>query len=140
MANLFVRSLSTVAAIAATLAIASAASAQDAPNAQSADVPTALDEIFYGNSGPYNYNRTLWRNIDFILGIGGYPEREVSRDGEAIHRATYYLLEQQTTQDPTIRVPDLFNPYNTSVQFLPTTQTSGRVSGSEFVFEPISTP
>jgi hypothetical protein len=104
-----------------------------------------MEEIFFGNSGTYFYNRTAWRQANFILGFGGfdsaaYPEREIEWDAEAIHRAYLYLMDEQNTSDPTIRVPDLYNPYNTSVQLLPTTQFGGRVSGSEFVFERMPLP
>jgi hypothetical protein len=44
-------------------------------------------------------------------------------------------LSQQGESDPTIRVPDLANPFNTSLMLLPSTQTGGRVVGTEFIFE-----
>ena len=140
MARFLIRSLGATAAIAASLAMTSAASAQDAPASTSADVPTAINEIFYGSSGPYARNRTPWDYGDFILGVGGFSEREVLRDAVAINKAVTFLMNEQTISDPTIRVPDLFNPYNTSVQFLPGVQSGSRVSGSEFVFEPIPSP
>ena len=128
------------AAIAATVAGGMPATAQEAPRTQSGDIPEAMEEIFFGNSGTYFYNRTAWRQANYILGFGGFdsagfPERQIEWDAEAIGRATAFLLDEQALSGPTIRVPDLYNPYNTSVQLLPTAQLGGRVSGSEFVFE-----
>lgn len=130
------------AAIAATTAWGMPATAQDAPRTEAANIPTAMEELFFGNSGTYFYNRTAWRQANYILGFGGldsaaFPEREIEWDAEAIHRAYLYLMNEQNSSDPTIRVPDLYNPYNTSVQLLPTAQYGSRVSGSEFVFERI---
>ncbi|NER81912.1 MAG: hypothetical protein F6K42_20570 [Leptolyngbya sp. SIO1D8] len=140
MAKLLVRSLSATAVVAASFAISPTAFAQEPPASRSADVPTAITEIFYGNSGPFFRNRTSWRYGDFILGVGGFSEREISMDVDAISRATHFLMDEQATSDPTIRVPDLFNPYNTSVQFLPVGQANSRASGSEFVFETFPRP
>lgn len=135
MAKLSVYGLGMAAALATSVAIAVPSVAQDAPTSESGDIPTAINEIFFGNSGPYQLNRIRWRQVDFITGLGGFAEQDVARDAEAVSRAAHYLLDFQSTVDPTIRVPDLFNPYTTSIQLMPTTQTSGRVSGSEFIFE-----
>ncbi|MEO1095743.1 MAG: hypothetical protein AAFX01_12680 [Cyanobacteria bacterium J06638_28] len=143
MAKLSVYALGVAAALTASVAIAVPGVAQDAPTSESGDIPTAVDEIFFGNTGPYQLNRTRWKQLDFMTGLGGFTELDTARDAEAISRAAHYLLDLQSTIDPTIRVPDLFNPYTTSIQLMPaTTQTSGRVSGSEFIFEtaPFITP
>ena len=135
MTKLLVRSLSATAAIAASFVIASAGSAQNAPTSGSADIPTAIDEIYFGNTGPYSNNRSIFSYTNLILGTGGFPERRIVRDVNAVHEAVDFLLNEQATSTPTIRVPDLFNPYNTSVQFLPAGQANVFLSGSEFVFE-----
>lgn len=141
-----IRCLSAVA-VTASLLSAGAVFAQDttrefenAPRTQTGDIPDAMNEIFFGNSGPHFNNRTLWRQTNGILGFGGldsagFREREIIWDANAINRAADYLLTQQATSSPVIRVPDLVNPYNTSIQFLPSAQGSSRVSGSEFIFE-----
>ncbi|MEL6382695.1 MAG: hypothetical protein AAFQ89_09510 [Cyanobacteria bacterium J06626_18] len=135
MAKLFVRSLTATAVIAASFAVASAAMAQNAPSSRSGDVPEAINEIYYGNTGPYSNNRSVFSYGNLILGTGGFPERRVMRDARAVSEAIYFLMEEQATSTPTIRVPDLFNPYNTSVQFLPAGQPNVFLSGSEFIFE-----
>lgn len=137
MAKLLVCSMGALTAIGMSFAIAPATFAQEEPpTSESADVPTALNEIYFDNSGPFFRNRTRRNLVDFIFGFRRFSERDVSRDTEAIEAAAYFLLEDQTTSDPTIRVPDLFNPYDTSVQFLPASQRTNQVSGSEFIFEP----
>ncbi|WP_008317851.1 hypothetical protein [Leptolyngbya sp. PCC 6406] len=130
----------SAAAVAATVAWVAPATAQDAPRTQSATIPEAMEEIFFGNSGTYFYNRTAWRQANYILGFGGFdsasfPEREIEWDADALHRAYVFLMNEQNTSTPIIRVPDLYSPYNTSVQLLPASQLGSRVSGSEFVFE-----
>ncbi|MEO0987032.1 MAG: hypothetical protein AAFY20_15975 [Cyanobacteria bacterium J06639_14] len=134
MANLWVRSLSATTAIAASvLAFAAAAPAQ--PGASSAQIPEAIEEIYFGNTGPYSNNRSVFSYVNLIIGSGGFPERRVMRDSRAVSEAAHFLMDEQATTTPTIRVPDLFNPYNTSVQFLPAGQPSVILSGSEFIFE-----
>lgn len=128
------------AAITTALALVSSASAQEAPRSHSSSVPEAVLEIYHGNRSTYFDNRTAWRQASHILGFGGFdsagfPERETEWDAEAINRAHIYLMAVQNTSDPTIRVPDLYNPYNTSIQLLPVSQFGNRISGSEFVYE-----
>ena len=142
MIRLLVGSLSMTTVMTASLTIASVAMAQEPATSRSADIPTAIDEIFFGNSGPYSRNRTTWRyGTTFFLGLGGFAEHDILKDVNAINAATVFLLNEQATSDPTIRVPDLANPYNTSVQFLPAAQqTNSRLSGSEFIFEIVPIP
>lgn len=135
MAKSWVRALSGTAAVAASFAIASGVAAQDAPGTASGDIPTALNEILNANTGPYPENRSIFSYVNLMIGSGGFPERRIMRDSTAVSEATYFLMEQQATSTPTIRVPDLFNPYNTSVQFLPAGQPNVFLSGSEFIFE-----
>lgn len=136
--QLLTRSVGITAAIATTLVTAATAPAQEPPISTSADVPTAVNEIFFNRSGPFSRNRTFL-NTDFILGVGGFPEQRVRADADAISAVSLFLQQDQATSDPTIRVPDLANPYNTSVRFLPSLSSGGR-SGSEFIFEPAFLP
>jgi hypothetical protein len=136
MAKFLIRSLSATTAVLASVAIASTVHAQDTPpTSNSAYIPTAVNEIFFGNTGPYNVNRSLGGELGTMFGVGGFPENDITQDGFDVFEAYNYLLFQQSQTDPTIRVPDLANPYQTSVQFLPTGSSAGMVSGSEFIFE-----
>ncbi len=135
MAKFQMNSLGAMAVVLASFAIAPVAQANDVPTTQSADIPQAVNEVFFGNHGPFSNTRTLGGQLQVLLGIGGFPERRISKDADGIFDMYNYLMTQQTRQDPTLRVPDLETPYNTSVQYLPTFQTSGISSGSEFIFE-----
>jgi len=107
--------------------------------------PTVLDTIYdisHTHSGDYYRNRTFARQVDVMFGPGwfgaaAFPELELDRDAEALETAYNELMFLQTRNTPTIRVPDLRSPYNTSVQLLPLSQTNSRVVGSEFNFEPL---
>lgn len=87
---------------------------------------------------------TIRRQLDFILGFdgpanpGSFPENEISRDAERLDVLYRELLDQQVSSDPIIRVPDLANPYNTSLRANPALRGSAattRLVGSEFVLE-----
>jgi hypothetical protein len=135
MAKFVVRSFSAATAVVASLAVSAIAYAQDSPpTSNSAYIPKAMDEIFFGNTGSYNINRSIGGELDFMFGTSGFRENGITQDAYDIFEAYNYLLYEQTQADPTIRVPDLMNPFDTSVQFLPT-GSSTNVSGSEFVFE-----
>lgn len=134
MANCIFRSITATAAVVSVVAIASPIRADEPPTAQSARIPEAMTEIFFSYGGSFNINRSLGGQLGTMFGVGGYPEEDIMNDGYAISEATQYLLEQQNRTDPIIRVPDLMNPYDTSVQLLPT-PAAGAVSGSEFIFE-----
>lgn len=134
MAKFLVRTLTATVAAVSAMAISTVARADEPPTAESAYIPDAVNEIFFSNGGSFNQNRSLGGQLGTLFGVGGYPEENVMEDGYAIFEAYNYLLTQQTQSDPTLRVPDLMNPYATSVQFLPT-GTDGPISGSEFIFE-----
>ncbi|HEY9887769.1 MAG TPA: hypothetical protein V6D02_05165 [Candidatus Obscuribacterales bacterium] len=134
MAKFWVRSFSATAAAAAMVAIATAASANEPPVSQSAYPPRAMNEIFNFAGDDYGGNRSVGGQLSTMFGVGGFPENNITKDAYAIYEAYEYMSDLQMRSDATIRVPDLVNPYNTSVQFLPSS-SAGMVSGSEFIFE-----
>ena len=96
-------------------------------------VPNAVDRAFYGALGEFS-DRNPLRSPQTILGAPfGFPENQISRDGERIHRLYVDLLNQQVSSDPLIRTADLPTPFNLSVLTLPS--SSSRVSGSEFAID-----
>lgn len=95
-------------------------------------IPDAVDKAFYGSDDTFP-NRNFARSAESLIGVTGYPENLIARDGERIHRLYRDLLSQQTSSDPLIRTADLPNPYNTSVLLQPS--VSNRVIGSEFIIE-----
>lgn len=125
-------SLLTAGALGLSAALSPAAQAQE-PQA----VLNALERIVENRSGDYYRNRSLGGQVSFITGLGGFPENRISSDAASISGAYSELLILQTQNTPTLRVPDLPNPYTTSVQLLPASQFDSRVVGSELNFEPL---
>lgn len=126
-----------VAVIGASTALATPATAQ----VQAAQtLPEAVEAIINNESGDAFRNRSLGRQFQFIFGVGGittagFPDLEIERDTEALHQAYLDWSALQNTSDPYLRTPDLRNPYNTSIQLMPTLQVNNRVVGGELVFE-----
>lgn len=104
-------------------------------------IPESFERAFFNDSGTFYQNRTIGRQIEYIIGPGGlggaaFPDLELERDAELIHILYRDALHQQVTSGPVIRTPDLANPFNTSVRLLPVARPFGtRVEGSEFIFE-----
>lgn len=119
-----------VGAIALTALLTPAASAQET-------VLDTLDDLSNRRSGDHYDHLSPLSKIQFITGLGGFPDQRINRDTRALAEAYQELLVLQTQNTPTIRVPDLPNPYTTSVQLLPTSQINSRVVGSELNFEPL---
>lgn len=93
-------------------------------------IPNAIDRAFYGAPGEF-FDRNPLRSTQTLIGTPfGFPENQISRDAERIHRLYVDLLNQQVSSDPIIRTADLPNPFNLSVLTLPTASNS--VVGSEF--------
>ncbi len=96
-----------------------------------------LEGITERRSGDYYTHRTKASQLNFITGLGGFADQRVNRDAAATSGAYQELLILQTQNTPTVRVPDLPNPYATSVQLLPASQFNSRIVGSELNFEPL---
>lgn len=107
------------------------------------DEPTvleAIDDISTRDSGNYAKDRSAFRQLAHFLGLGlpgraAFPELELDRDSEGLLEAYYELLFLQAQNTQTIRVPDLANPYNSSLQTMPGGQSRTRVVGTELNFE-----
>ena len=111
-----------------------------APTAYAQDAESVLDaveDITERRSGDYFDNRSFVGQKSFISGLGGFSEQRHIRDAAAFSGAVEELWMLQTQNTATVRVPDLPNPYTTSVQLLPTSQFNSRVVGSELNFEPL---
>lgn len=111
-----------------------------APSAIAQEPDTVLDaveNISRNRSGSFYSHRSIWSQIDFMTGWGGFPDQRLHGDSAALSESVEELFVLQTQNTPTMRVPDLANPYTTSVQLLPTSQFNSRVIGSELNFEPL---
>jgi hypothetical protein len=119
--------------------LAMAAVSSAAVRAQSIDanapqtIPDAMDELLSQKSGTFYGNRSFGRQAANIFGFG-FRDREILRDGETVAIEVDALMRLQNTSDPTIRVPDLANPYTASLLTLPSSEAP--TVGTEFIFEP----
>ena len=131
----------TAVAIATLSTVASRAHAQTA----TLNEPTVLetmDDIQTRHSGDYASDRSSFRQLAHYFGLGlpggsAFPELELDRNSSALLEAYNELLFLQSRNTATIRVPDLPNPYNTSLQTMSGSQPSSRVVGTELNFEPL---
>jgi hypothetical protein len=93
----------------------------------------AADELTSQSSGNFFQNRSLGRQAANIFGFG-FRDRELLRDGAVVEQEFKALMQLQNEADPTIRVPDLSNPYTASLLTLPS--SAAPTLGTEFIFEP----
>jgi hypothetical protein len=63
----------------------------------------------------------------------GFPERELEWDAHGLSVALRDAMYQQNSMDRTLRVPDLSNPYTTSL--LTMTGGGSPSVGTQFIFE-----
>lgn len=101
-------------------------------------IPEAFNRTFFDQSGTFYYNRSLWRQANYILGVTGFPDVELENDADSLNKLYHEVLEQQVSSDPIIRTPDLPNPFNNSIRS--TTQPRraiNRLEGTEFIFETV---
>lgn len=114
--------------------IPNVATAQDAPVFRPREtVPNTIDRAYFGKPGEFS-DRNPLRSTQLLIGTPfGFPENQISRDAERIHRLYTDLINQQVSSDPIIRTADLPNPYNLSVLTLPS--SNNPISGSEFSIE-----
>lgn len=119
----------TLALLAAAAVIAPAGHSQET---SPQTVPDALDELITTYSGDYFRNRGITRQAKRIVGLS-FPERELDWDSDATAEAVRDLWVLQAAADPILRVPDLANPFTTSLLTMPS--SSRPTVGSEFIFE-----
>lgn len=135
---------SVLVLIAAATGFPCAAIAQTASRtAEETSYPTikeVFNQAFFENDPDFFRNRSLGRQIDWILGPGSllrnsFPENEISRDAELVNRLYQDVLEQQVSNGPVIRTRDLPNPYETTILLSPRVNVNNPVEGNELIFE-----
>ncbi|NET32418.1 MAG: hypothetical protein F6K19_10475 [Cyanothece sp. SIO1E1] len=124
--------LGAMALVAVSMAYEPVAVAQDEtlPTLQEATL-----DVYYGDSGDFFKRRSLLNQIKNIL--GPFPELRLERDSDEINEFFVEISDLQNSSDPTLRVPDLASPYNSSLLLLPTPQSGSRAIGSELLFEQV---
>ncbi|NER01300.1 MAG: hypothetical protein F6K17_00980, partial [Okeania sp. SIO3C4] len=79
---------------------------------------------------------TLGRQIDFLFGIGGFPEMESTRDAAFVREIYRDFSVQQFNNAPFLRTPDLPNPFDSSILANPSLLRSGQsLPSGELLFE-----
>lgn len=103
-------------------------------------IQEVFNQAFFENDPDFFSNRSLGRQIDWILGPGSllrnsFPENEISRDAELVNRLYQDVLQQQVSNGPIIRTRDLPNPYETTILQSPRVNVNNPVGGNEVIFE-----
>ncbi|WP_204103518.1 MULTISPECIES: hypothetical protein [Spirulina sp. CCY15215] len=100
-------------------------------------IPEAFDEaITHRSQDAFSTTFTTGRQIDWLFGIAGFPEIEVTRDSQLAHELYVDVWQQQLWSGPIIRTPDMPSPFNSNTLSNPTyLRPSQPVPGSEFGFE-----
>lgn len=124
--------ISGMLALLAACTVSPAAMAQDMQSHDLRTIPEALSDLMSTYSGDFFINRTMGRQGGRMVGFG-FPERELEWDANATTTAFQELMRLQNTTDPTLRVPDLANPYTSSLLTMPSSQVP--LVGTEFIFE-----
>lgn len=98
-----------------------------------------VNRAFFRNDPEFFRNRSLKRQVEFILGVGSlgrnsFLESEIVRDANLIDIVYQDALEQQASSDPIIRTSDLPNPYETSVLLSPRVTINSQTE-DEVIFE-----
>lgn len=75
-----------------------------------------FNRAFFKNDPSFFRNQSVGRQLGLIFGVGGsFPETEIRWDGELVDSLYHDTLEQQGSNGPVIRTPDLPSPYNTTL-------------------------
>jgi hypothetical protein len=123
----------------ATISLPTAVSAQtETPKYETTN--DVFNRAFFKNDRTFYGNNSLGRQIDWMFGPGSlfknsFPENEIARDAELVNNVYRDVMNQQVSNDPYIRTPDLPNPYNTSLMMSPRLNTNKLKVGTEFRFE-----
>ena len=80
----------------------------------------AFNRALYTNSGNFFREQGLLNQTNTILGQGSivrnsFAENRIARDGRLVNLLYRDALQQQASDGPLIRTPDLPTPYDTSV-------------------------
>ncbi|MGA0201167.1 MAG: hypothetical protein ACO3NK_18980 [Prochlorotrichaceae cyanobacterium] len=133
-------SLGTIALVSSLSVLGGSTAAQAEETIKVYANPAEALEMGYFQNGKNSYDSMSllgqWLGISGASAFprGSYPEISIERDNRIVNAVYQDVLMQQTMSDPFLRVPDLPNPYNTSLMTLPSLQT-GRVIGTELVYD-----
>ncbi|MCT7956649.1 hypothetical protein [Laspinema palackyanum] len=113
--------IGAVALLGASLVVAPEALAQS----QRRTIAEQFERAFFRSSDTFYQNRSIFDQISYYLLPMTYPERQAERDAERVNKLYQAVMEVQTSSDPIIRTRDLTNPFNESLQTMPSYTPSG---------------
>jgi hypothetical protein len=80
---------------------------------------TSLNQAFkdaYFTRGKNAYEQSGYAGqINAIVGLTGFPEQHITKDGQAVDNLYQHAMQQQTQAGSPIMTRDLMNPYDTSL-------------------------
>lgn len=76
-------------------------------------------DSYFENDRDFFKNRTFPRQVDWLIGVGGFPEIEITRDGKEVNDTYRRILARQMASGPIIRVFDLPTPFCQSLRTIP---------------------
>jgi hypothetical protein len=99
----------------------------------------AFERAYFRHGGNFYQNTTPKRQLDSLLGSGSifhnsFPENQIARDAKLINTLYRDVFQQQVSNDPYIRTPDLPNPYDSSLLMSPRFNRERLRVGTEFRF------
>jgi hypothetical protein len=98
---------------------APAAARTGAPLEYRNSVNEEFNDAYFDHDHDYFTNRKFTRQVDWLIGIGGFPENEITYDGKEVHELYREVLARQMASGPIIRVFDLPTPFCQSLRTLP---------------------
>jgi hypothetical protein len=126
--------ITMVAAIAATgMGIAGHTATANASEDELRTLEQAFEDAFYENDKNFYRDRSIFRTVQSLF--FNYPENEIREDAQAVNRLYRDALRQQTSSDPTIRTPDLYNPFDRSLLSAPDANGSNSPSQNQVIWQ-----
>lgn len=113
--------IGAMALLGASLVVAPEALAQR----RTPSINEQFERAFFRSSDTFYQNRSIFDQISYYLLPMTYPERQAERDAERVNKLYRAVMEVQTSSDPLIRTRDLTNPFNESLQTMPSYTPSG---------------
>ncbi|GEM_PF-6269101 len=102
-------------------------------------IPEEFEDEYFSHDESFYNNRSLPRQVSWLFGIG-FPENEMTADGDAINDLYDELLEAQYSTTPRVRTPDLETPYATSLILTPISEIGQRQFDNLGFRQPIPAP
>ena len=90
--------------------------AEETKERETVSLNDAFTDAYFKHAKNAFKEQTILRQLNNIfLGFGGYPEKQIALDGEAVDNLFQDAMKQQSAQGMPIKTRDLTNPYSTSL-------------------------